>query len=243
MISVSAPEPALTDGAYPVPDDENRSSTRLFDALGTPSSPRLLGTVKAFKSTGWTRRTVATYRKGVTRFHGGIGRRFCCSGVLPRHASLCSRYVTVEGARRQIAGQRYRPDVLVSEYGVDALRYFLLRHVRTHTDGDFSASRLQAAINGELADQLGNLLRRIVSLRAQRHSGGISDLRTRKELSFDRPADWNDLAVKPLDSFQPHLGLDAIWNCFRAINHHLSDQAPWTVARAQDKQSRVQRIA
>lgn len=230
----------------PVPDDEEQVVYVWFDALANYISALGYGTEQSSFKKYWLDAADRCHvlGKGVTRFHGVYWPAILLSAGVPPPTRLCVHsYVTVEGKKiGKSLGNVIDPNVLVSEYGVDALRYFLLRHVRTHTDGDFSASRLQTAINGELADQLGNLLRRIVSL-VQRHSGGILRPQNTEGTELpDRASRLEHDLAEAFDSFQPHLGLDAIWDCFRAINQYLSDQAPWTVARAQDQQSRVQRI-
>ena len=155
-------------------DDEEQVVYVWFDALANYISALGYGTEQSsFRKKYWLDAADRCHvlGKGVTRFHGVYWPAILLSaGVPPRHASVFTATLRSKAKIGKSLGSVIDPNVLVSEYGVDALRYFLLRHVRTHTDGDFSASRLRAAINGELADQLGNLLRRIVSL-VQRHSG------------------------------------------------------------------------
>ena len=74
-------------------------------------------------------------------------------------------YLTVEGQKiGKSLGNAVDPLELAQAYGADALRYFLLRHTPAAEDSDFSRARLELAYNSELADQLGNLLSRTVSM-------------------------------------------------------------------------------
>lgn len=78
---------------------------------------------------------------------------------------LVHGYVTVEGRKiGKSAGNAIDPVPLAEELGVDALRYFLLRHIRSTGDGDFSHTRFRQAYESELAGQLGNLAHRVLSM-------------------------------------------------------------------------------
>ena len=80
-------------------------------------------------------------------------------------------YLTVHGEKISKSGRTIDPTPLIARYGADALRYFLLRHVRTARDGDFSIARFVQAHDAELANGLGNLASRVLAL-AEKVTGG-----------------------------------------------------------------------
>jgi methionyl-tRNA synthetase len=127
---------------------------------------------------------------------------------------------------------------------VHALRYFLLRHVGPRQDADIDEPRLEAVYRSELADQLGNLLCRTVTL-LQRHAdgrlppapeGGVDESGEQlAALSRHLPSEVDQAIARLV----PDDGLRAIWRVVNAANKHLADTAPWTLARDPRSRPRV----
>ena len=123
---------------------------------------------------------------------------------------------------------------LVEEYGLDPVRYFLLREVPFGNDGDFSRAALIGRLNGELADTLGNLANRTLSL-IQRNCGG----------ALPAPAgaaEGDDGLLAGLESLpgrvgahverqEFHLALEAIMAQVRAANGYITVQQPWALKK------------
>ena len=109
------------------------------------------------------------------------------------------------------------------ERGIEALRYYLLRHIGSHHDGDFTLERLHAVYESELANQLGNLLARVVKLQ-RRHNVSAA---THSKLA-------GDLVERTLTSvldFECHLALRDIWDVVSATNAYVSSSEPWKLAK------------
>ncbi len=103
--------------------------------------------------------------KGIARFHAVYWPAFLESAGLPWPTDLLVHgYVTVDGEKISKSGRALDPTPLIAQYGADAVRYFLLRHIRTARDGDFSIARFHQAHDAELANGLGNLASRILAL-------------------------------------------------------------------------------
>lgn len=105
--------------------------------------------------------------KGISRFHAICWPAILLSAGLPLPSSIYLHgYLTANGRKiGKSAGNGIDPDGLVQNYQTpDALRYYLLRHIRSADDGDFSEERPEAAWSGELGRQLGNLLNRVLTL-------------------------------------------------------------------------------
>ena len=111
--------------------------------------------------------------KDIVRFHAIYWPAFLMSAGLPPPRRIFSHgWWTIEGAEDvEVARQCHRPARLLEEYGLDPLRYFLLREVPFGNDGDFSIKALMSRMNGELANDLGNLANRTLSL-IQRNCDG-----------------------------------------------------------------------
>ena len=119
------------------------------------------------------------------------------------------------------------PIAIIDEYGVDAFRYFFARHIPTQDDGDFTWDKFEAAYNGELGNDLGNLVQRVASMLLRYQAGVIGDKpisqhdagpyhASMKELNFDR-------------------ALDEVWQTIRSINQYLETVKPWQIAKEAEK--------
>ena len=240
-ISVSRAFTRARGWGIPVPGDPSQAVYVWFDALGN-----------YVNSLGWYRgapayerfwigggRRVHVIGKGILRFHAVHWPAILFSAGLPLPTDLLVHgYLTVDGTKiGKSLGNAVDPEELVDRFGVDAVRYYLLRHQHPFLDGDFSASRLQAARDAELADQLGNLLRRTVVL-VQRHFSGVLpgpgapepvDTRLREQV-----AALAGRLDECLEGYVVHEALAAIFEVVTATNRYLESTAPWALARGLD---------
>jgi len=115
----------------------------------------------------------------------------------------------------------------VDEFGVDAVRYFLLRHIRTTEDGDFTRERLVRARDADLADQLGNLVSRVVAM-VQRYTDGVVPA------SESPPRDLAREVDAALERFEIHDALATIWRVVEDANRYVVETKPWELAREGD---------
>jgi methionyl-tRNA synthetase len=187
----------------------------------------------------WTAnpRRVHVIGKGILRFHAVYWPAFLLSAGAPLPTTLVVHgYLTVEGQKMSKSlGNVVDPAEIVQTYGQDALRYFLLRHTPAADDSDFARGRLELAYNSELADQLGNLLSRTVSMVVKYYDGvvpapGIGDEHA------DRLAELGaGLAARVRDAVERlalHEALAAIWEMIGAANKYVVEVSPWTLAKA-----------
>jgi methionyl-tRNA synthetase len=118
------------------------------------------------------------------------------------------------------------PDDLVADYGVDAVRYHLLRDTALGSDGDFSAEGMTARYNTDLANNLGNLLARVATVVGSK-SGGIGPAPDGdSRLAAVATAVGAD-AMDAWNASLPHLALEATWRLIRETNAELETAAPW----------------
>ncbi|MBL6457802.1 methionine--tRNA ligase [Belnapia sp. T6] len=174
--------------------------------------------------------------KDIVRFHAIYWPAFLqAAGLTPPRRVFAHGWWTNEGQKiSKSLGNVIDPVRLVEEYGLDPVRYFLLREVPFGNDGDFSRAALIGRLNGELADTLGNLANRTLSL-IQRNCGGVLP-----EAAGAGPGDEELLAglaslperVDGLIGRQEfHLALEAILAEARAANGYITLQAPWALKK------------
>jgi methionyl-tRNA synthetase len=174
--------------------------------------------------------------KDILRFHAVYWPAFLMAAGLPVPRRIFGHgWWTVEGEKMsKSVGNVVDPLALVDRFGVDAVRFFLLREVPFGNDGDFAERALISRMNTELANDLGNLCQRSVSLIA-RNLGGV--LPARGDASEDdaemlaRAAALPD-ALRPLIDRQAlHEALEEVWKVIRAANGYIDRQAPWALKK------------
>ena len=124
--------------------------------------------------------------------------------------------------------------MLIDKYGVDAVRYFLLREVPFGLDGDFSHTALVHRINSDLANDLGNLLNRSTAMINKYFDGVVRA--PGEEADIDRAyRTKTDGMVRQVDAHMDELAfskaLQAIWEVVSAGNKYIDETAPWTLAK------------
>ena len=207
-----------------------------FDALGNYISALGYGSDDdTLFSRYWTRAAhrIHVIGKGFVRFHAVYWPAMLLSAEVPLPTEVrIHDYLTVDGIKiAKSRGNAIGPGEAVARHGVDAVRYCLLRHVRTTEDGDFSYARLSNVYRTELADGLGNLLSRTLGLirPGMELPGRVRD----PELGelVDHLPGAIEAAV---EDFQLHQGLRTIWLLVDAANAFVSRREPWKLARAGD---------
>jgi methionyl-tRNA synthetase len=175
--------------------------------------------------------------KGILRFHAVYWPAFLLSAGVPLPTTLVVHgYLTVEGQKiSKSLGNAVDPMELAQTYGSDTLRYFLLRHTPAAEDSNFSRARLELAYNSELADQLGNLLSRTVSMVVKYCDGIVPAAGAADEAAHRVIALGNGLEGRvreTVERFALHEALAAIWELIGAANKYVVEVAPWVLAKA-----------
>jgi methionyl-tRNA synthetase len=174
--------------------------------------------------------------KDIIRFHAVYWPAFLMAAGLPLPGRISSNgWWTVEGEKMSKSlGNVIDARKLVATYGLDQVRYFLMREKPFGADGTISHQALVTRTNVELANDLGNLAQRSLSLIA-RNCGGQLPARGRitevdQEL-LDAAGALPVLLRERLDNQLFHEALEEVWKVVRAANSYIDHQAPWALNR------------
>jgi methionyl-tRNA synthetase len=174
--------------------------------------------------------------KDIIRFHAVYWPAFLMAAGLPVPKRVTSNgWWVVEGEKMSKSlGNVIEPRQLVTTYGLDQVRYFLLREKPFGADGSMSHQAIVSRINVELANDLGNLAQRTLSLVA-RNCGGVLPGReagTEDDAGMDALATALPGLVRGLVEQQIfHDALEEVWKVIRAANAYIDRQAPWALAK------------
>ena len=216
----------------PFPDDEQQTVYVWFDALINYLS------ATGFPDAGYERLWPADLHvigKGITRFHCVIWPAMLLAADLPLPRRVWAHgYVQLAGAKMsKTAGTSVTLIEAIDRYGADALRYFLLREIGFENDGDFSWERFEARYTADLADTLGNLISRALSM-VDRYRGGVVP---RDPTGFATPFETDARAAlarygRAMDALALADGAAAMMELATRANRYVGDTAPWALAKA-----------
>jgi methionyl-tRNA synthetase len=182
--------------------------------------------------------------KDIVRFHSVYWHAFLmAAGIEPPRRVFAHGWWTVEGQKMSKSlGNFIPPKELVDKYGLDPLRYFLLRELPFGSDGDFSHRAIVGRLNGDLANDFGNLAQRVLAM-INRNCGAKMP-----EPGAFAEADEQLLQaslglvhdVRPLIAEQQfHLALETIWRVVAEANRYVDEQAPWALRRTDEPRMRT----
>lgn len=225
-VSFSRPVKNLSWGV-PVPGDDSQvmyvwcdALTNYITVLGYPDDPAYAEYWPA---------DVQIIGKDILRFHAAIWPAMLIALDLPLPKLLLTHgHVTVGGAKMsKSVGNVIDPFDIVNGYGVDAFRYYFARHIPTMDDGDFTWEKFENAYNGELANDLGNLVSRVANMLTRYQSGVIGDV---SEFSHDTQPYYDAMNDLRFD-----VAIEKIWSIVQNLNRYLEMVKPWEIAKKVDK--------
>ena len=222
-ISISRPKDKISWG-IPVPGDSKQVMYVWFEALMNYIT--VLGYPEHEDFKKFWPANVQVVGKDILRFHAGIwpGILLALGLKLPQTLYVHG-FITVEDQKiSKSIGNVVHPADVVKLYGVDATRYYLLRHIPSYEDGDFSWERLFKAYNNELANELGNTVQRTAAMINQYQKSIIGEV----------PPAEHDMAQyhKALEECRFDRALDEVWEQVRGLNQYIEAERPWDLKKA-----------
>jgi len=215
------------DWGVPVPDAPGHVMYVWVDAL----TNYLTGAGYPGDASTWWPADLHVIGKDIVRFHAVYWPAFLMSADLPLpkrvfgHGFLLHRGEKMSKSTGNVAD----PLELADRYGVDALRYFLLREVSFGQDGSYSAEAIVTRVNADLANGLGNLAQRSLSMIAKQCGGVLPGL-------GDEPAPLLPATLLPrlqeaMDELALHRMLEIVWEGVGEANRYFADAAPWALRK------------
>jgi len=224
-ISISRPKDKLNWG-IPVPGDPKQVMYVWFEALMNYIT--VLGYPEHDDFKHFWPANVQVVGKDISRFHAAIWPGMLLSLGLPLAKMLYVHgFITRDGkAMSKSLGNGIAPKEILDKYGVDAYRYYFLRHIPAYEDGDFSWEAFEDAYNNELANELGNAVQRTVVM-IQKFQGGLIG---------DAPAAGHDISQyqAALADCRFDRALDEVWERIRGLNQYIDEEKPWAIAKDGD---------
>jgi len=174
--------------------------------------------------------------KGVIRFHAVYWPAMLISVGEPTESVLFVHgYMTANGQKMSKSlGNVIDPTELVDKYGAEAVRYYLLREVPATGDSDFTYEKFENRYNSDLANDLGNLLNRTVSMIGRYREGQVPPPGAASELDSDLISVANAVPSEydaAMGDYDPQEALSAVWKLVTRTNQYVEQNAPWTLAR------------
>ncbi|MBI5681824.1 MAG: methionine--tRNA ligase [Deltaproteobacteria bacterium] len=182
--------------------------------------------------------------KDILRFHAVYWSSMLLSAGLPLPKKIFAHgWWTVEGQKMSKSlGNVVDPNGMIDIYGVDPFRYFLLRDVPFGLDGDFSKTALVGRINGDLANNLGNLLSRTLAMIVKYLNGEV----TKPAAPCSSDNNLKDTLTSSIRKFEASMeelafskALTSVWEILSTANKYIDEMSPWMLAKEPQKKDNL----
>lgn len=185
--------------------------------------------------------------KDIIRFHTIYWPCFLMSLDLPLPKQVFGHpwVIMSDGKMSKSKGNVIYADDLVKEFGVDAVRYYFLHEIPFASDGIFTRELLVERINGDLANILGNLVQRTISMGNKYFDGKVSNKKVSDALDEEFIKNINSLeenVTSKMDKLQVADAIGEIFNVLRASNKYIDETTPWVLAKDEALQDRLETV-
>ena len=174
--------------------------------------------------------------KDIIRFHAVYWPAFLLAAdIEPPKRIFAHGWWTNEGKKiSKSLGNVIDPNEIIKAYGIDTLRFFLLREVPFGNDGDFSKKSLQRRMNNDLANDLGNLVQRVLTIINKNLDGKLSKIKQIKENDkkiYEYPEELLKNIEKNYEKQEFHKVIENIWKLISRANKYVNESAPWRLIK------------
>jgi methionyl-tRNA synthetase len=230
------------DWGIPVPSDDTQTIYVWFDALLNYITAVGYGRDNEMFGSWWNDDTYILHLVGkdIIKFHCAIWPAMLMSaGVHLPDQIFAHGFFTIDGDKiSKSLGNVIDPLDLEKLYGFDAVRYFLFREIQFGDDGDFSQERLHIRYKNDLANDLGNLLNRVLVMTEKYCEGKVPEATSDPVIEKLGEKTWKVLEDSiPVCRFSQ--GLDAIWQLVRELNQLVDREKPWELVKTNEERLRI----
>ncbi len=223
-VSISRSVEHLTWGV-PVPGDETQVMYVWMDALSNYIT--VLGYPDEDIKDWWPA-AAQFVGKDILRFHAIIWPAILLGLGLPLPRVILSHGFVLSNGQKmsKSIGNVVDPVEVIDKYGLNAFRYYFLRHIDTFVDSDFTWEKFESAYNNELANDLGNLVQRLATMAKK------NGIKLEKQPTFEFDNKYKEL----MDKFEFSKAFDFVWEKVQSLNKRIDDEKPWILAKNGEKE-------
>lgn len=230
----------------PVPGDENHSIYVWIDALSCYITGIGYGKDEEKFNRYWPA-SVHLVAKEIVRFHTIIWPAILMAlGLdLPDKVFAHGWILFEDGKMSKSKGNVIYPDPIIERYGVDALKYFVLREFNFGGDGSFSMEKMVARLNSDLANDLGNLVSRSIQMVAKYRDSIVPAPKAEEEVDRDLKEigrSTKSRVEEAMEGLSFNKALDEIWAFISRTNKYIDETEPWILAKDEDRAARLDTV-
>lgn len=230
----------------PVPDDPSHTIYVWFDALHNYLTGIGYDWDKTLFKKFWPA-TIHLIGKDILRFHAIFWPAFLMAAEfeLPQTVFGHGWWLRDETKMSKSKGNVLDPYLILNTFGADPLRYFLLREIPIGLDGNFSHEGFLHRVNSDLANDLGNLIQRTLTMIQTYFEGTLEDIGEEKEedrkirLQFD---EVKETVFNYYQDYASNRALEEVWFYITSVNKYLAENEPWKIAQDKSQRKRLGRI-
>ncbi|MBM3305767.1 MAG: methionine--tRNA ligase [Candidatus Aminicenantes bacterium] len=230
----------------PVPDDPRHTIYVWFDALHNYVTGAGYDWNMPLFRKFWPA-TVHLVGKDILRFHAVYWPAFLMASGLPLPKTVFGHgwWLRDDTKMSKSKGNVLDPQVLLRVFGPDPIRYFLLREIPIGQDGNFSHEAFIHRVNSDLANDLGNLVHRTLTMIRSYFDGRITHPAEESDEDRRLRTDFGDLKARIFDLYGDgfmNKALEEIWAYIGAVNKYLAGNEPWMMAKDPARRGRLARV-
>ena len=230
----------------PVADDSRHSIYVWFDALNNYVTGIGYGWNQELFEKFWPA-DVHLIGKDILRFHAVFWPAFLMAAEIPLPRSIVGHgwWLKDETKMSKSRGNVLDPHSILNTFGADPLRYFLLREIPIGLDGNFSHEGFIHRVNSDLANDLGNLVQRTLTMIRNYFGGRIEEIDKENERDKRLRLEFNsvkEIVFRHYENYAINKALEEIWIYINSVNKYLAVNEPWKLAKDKNQKMRLGRI-